>query len=212
MKQDKSGTRREPDRRYAARLAAAAGAVLLLACLCLWLMTSRPDITRESTRIGGPFSLVSDSGGNVTDQSFPGKYLAIYFGYTACRDVCPATLTTLAAALDRLGNKAAFVQPIFITLDPGRDTPQMLHQYVRAFSPRLIGLTGPVAALNAAEAEYHVSSYVNQEGANPASYTLDHGSVIYIIAPDGAFVAPVPASASEMTMAQAIARAIRPVS
>jgi protein SCO1/2 len=166
-------------------------------------MTPASDDPTRDAQVGGPFRLVADNGGLVTDRSFPGKYLVLYFGYTSCRDVCPATLTTLAAALDRLGHKSALVQPLFITVDPARDTQDVLHRYVTAVAPSLIGLGGTDAALRQVAAEYHVT--VIRHPA-PGGATLDHSSVLYLMAPDGRFVAPIPADASEMVMARALAR------
>jgi protein SCO1/2 len=185
-------------------LLAGASGVLLLASLMLWLLTPERPPHGEASRIGGPFTLVADNGAVVTEHSFPGKYLLVYFGYTACRDVCPATLNTVAAALNRLGGKAALVQPLFITVDPLRDTPAVLRRYVSAFSPRLIGLTGSQAALLQAEYAYRVTAILNQ--GQGAAYALDHSAVLYLMAPDGSFVAPIQAGTSEMVMVQAISR------
>ena len=178
----------------------------LLAFAWLWAVAAGTGTGGPAAgRIGGPFTLVADDGRTVTDRSFPGKYLIVYFGYTACRDVCPATLGTLSAAIGRLGTKAALVQPLFITLDPLRDDPATLHRYVKAFTPALIGLTGPPAELRRAAAEYRVVSVLHQEGS---AYAVDHSSVLFLMAPDGRLVAPVPAGASEMVMARAIARGL----
>jgi protein SCO1/2 len=103
--------------------------------------------------------------------------------------------------MDRLGRKASLVQPLFITIDPARDTPPVMQRYVAAFGPRLIGLSGTPAALRQVAEEYHVTS-VRRAGSDE----LDHSAVLYLIAPDGSFVAPVPADASESVMAQVIAR------
>ncbi len=190
-------------RRKPPGLAAAALAVLAFAALWIWL--ELPVEREADARVGGPFTLVADDGRIVTDQSFPGKYLIVYFGYTACRDVCPATLNTLAAAMGRLGAKAALVQPLFITLDPGRDSPAVLHRYVKAFAPTLIGLTGSPAELRQAADEYRVVNVLHQEGAE---YALDHSSVLFLMSPHGRLVRPVRADADEMVMAQAIARGL----
>ena len=96
--------------------------------------------------VGGPFALEDGNGRQVTDRDFRGKYMLVYFGYTFCPDVCPTTLNEVADALDRLGAKADRLQPIFITVDPKRDTPAVVKQYVAAFTPRLIGLTGSAGA------------------------------------------------------------------
>ena len=92
--------------------------------------------------IGGPFTLINGEGKPVTDGDFRGKYMLVYFGYTFCPDVCPTTLSKIAAAIDKLGSKADHVQPLFITIDPQRDTPTVIGQYTAALSPRLVGLTG----------------------------------------------------------------------
>jgi protein SCO1/2 len=190
--------------RAALALAAAGGTVLVCAGLLLWLLPAGGG----AARIGGPFSLVADDGRPITEHSFPGKYLLVYFGYTTCRDVCPETLNNLAAALPRLGAKAASVQPLFITVDPARDTPAALHRYVRAFGPTLIGLTGPPGELQKIARAYRVVSIPRQDPGAPASTAIDHSSVLYLMAPDGSFAAPIPAAASEMVMAQALARRI----
>jgi cytochrome oxidase Cu insertion factor (SCO1/SenC/PrrC family) len=180
----------------------AVAAILIAAGLIVW---ATPHMRPTVPGIGGPFQLTDDRGAPVTDRSFPGKYLIIYFGYSNCRDVCPQTLSTLAAALDRLGAKANRIQPLFITLDPLRDTIPVLHRYVTAFSPRLLGATGPEAELNRVAEAYHVT-HLQNDAAGPGRYTLDHSSVLYLMAPDGRFVAPIPADAQEMVIAQAIAR------
>ncbi len=169
-------------------------ALLLLAAGFSWLL---PRGTHAF--IGGPFSLVADDGRDVTERSFPGTYLLVYFGYASCRDVCPATLNTLGAAVDRLGAAGARVQPLFITVDPARDTQAVLRRYVAGFGGHLRGLTGPPAELHKVADEYGVVSEAN-------GGVIDHSSVIYMMAPDGRFVAPIPAGASEGVMAQAVAR------
>ena len=180
------------------------GVILLTASLLLWLDTQATSTHGAEAHIGGPFSLVDDHGTAVTERSFPGKYLVVYFGYTKCPDICPATLNTLAASLSRLGRKADLVQPLFITIDPARDTPERLHRYVSAFSTRLLGLSGTQAALDRVADAYHV---VRDARTSPM---LDHSSVLYLMAPDGSFVAPIPADASEMVMAKAIDRYLSP--
>ena len=92
--------------------------------------------------VGGPFTLQDGNGRQISDRDFRGKYMLVYFGYTFCPDVCPTTLNEVADALDHLGAKADRLQPIFITVDPKRDTPAVIKQYVASFSPRLLGLTG----------------------------------------------------------------------
>jgi protein SCO1 len=141
--------------------------------------------------IGGPFTLTEGSGKQVTDRDFRGKYLLVYFGYTYCPDVCPTTLNEVAAAMDKLGPKAARLQPLFITVDPGRDTPDVVKSYTAAFSPKLIGLTGTEAQIASVAREYRVYYAINRSDKNSTNYSVDHSSVLYLMGPDGKFIAPI---------------------
>ena len=203
MKTGRAAGRRKPGRRPRTSAAWAVAGVMLMSGGVLWLTTPAAS---PPNGVGGPFTLVADDGKPVTERSFPGKFLAIYFGYTACRDVCPTTMTNLAAALARLGMTGERVQPLFITVDPMRDTPAVLRRFVANFSPRLRGLTGSAEELGRVNREYHVVSVTHREGAAGADYAVDHSSVIFLLAPDGGFVAPIPADASEMVIARAISR------
>jgi protein SCO1 len=141
--------------------------------------------------VGGPFTLQNGDGQQVTDRDFRGKYMLVYFGYTFCPDVCPTTLSEVADAMDKLGAKADRVQPIFITVDPKRDTPEVVKQYVAAFSPRLVGLTGTPDQVAGVAKEYRVYFAEHRTGPGPNDYAMDHSSVLYLMGPDGRFVAPI---------------------
>jgi protein SCO1/2 len=198
MKTRSAAVRRQIEGRRALVLGGGgAAAILLMAAAVLW--ATSPAGTRQGGGLGGPFRLVADDGRTVTERSFPGKYLAIYFGYTSCRDVCPATLNTLTAALGRLGESARLVQPLFITVDPVHDTPAVLRNYVAHFSPVLLGLTGSAAEIGQVAREYGIVAISHGQA-------VDHSSVILLFGPDGALIAPIPADASEMVVAQALAR------
>ncbi len=158
--------------------------------------------------IGGPFTLVNDNGKTVTNKEFRGKYMLVYFGYTYCPDVCPTTLNSIAQAMDRLGAKAKQVQPIFITVDPHRDTPPVMKQYVSAFSPSLVGLTGTPAQIAAVAKEYRVYYAKHVTGPGPNDYSMDHSSIIYFMGPDGKFIAPIAAGDSGAEMAKDIAKLV----
>ena len=134
---------------------------------------------------GGPFALVDGTGASVSDQTYRGKWLLVFFGYTFCPDVCPTTLQSIADALERLGNLADRVQPLFITVDPKRDTPAVIGEYVRNFDPRIIGLTGSAEAIAAVAHEYRVYYAVQRTGDGPDDYLMDHSAVIYVMNPDG---------------------------
>ena len=139
----------------------------------------------------------------MTERSFDGRYLLVYFGYASCPDVCPVTLGTLADALDRLGDRAERVQPLFVTVDPDRDTPDVLRRYTAGFSPRLLGLTGTPRQLRDMEQEYRVTSVVHR---GPAGISVDHSSVLYLMGPDGRFITPIRADASAADMADVLGR------
>jgi protein SCO1/2 len=146
--------------------------------------------------IGGPFTLEDGSGKPVTDRDFRGKYMLVYFGYTFCPDVCPTTLTAVADAMDRLGPAAARIQPLFITVDPMRDTPAVVKQYAAAFGPRIEGLTGTPDEIAKVAREYRVYYAEHRTGPGPDDYSMDHSSVLYLMSPSGAFIAPVRADQS----------------
>ena len=146
--------------------------------------------------VGGPFTLVSGDGHTVTDHDFRGKYLLVYFGYTYCPDVCPTTLNAVAGALDKLGSTADRLQPLFITVDPRRDTPEVMKQYTADFSPRLLGLTGTPAEIAAVAKEYHVYYAEDRTGPGPNDYSMDHSSILYLMGPDGHFIAPIRADST----------------
>ena len=157
-------------------------------------------------RVGGPFTLVNDNGKTVSNRDFRGKYMLVYFGYTYCPDVCPTTLNSVAQAMTSLGARAKQVQPIFITVDPERDSPTVMKRYVSAFSPSLIGLTGTPAQIAAVAKEYKVYYAKHVTGPGPNDYSMDHSSIIYLMGPDGNFIAPIAASDSGPQMATEIAK------
>lgn len=197
-----AGDRRRRHRRALALLIAVFAVFLIGGAGSLWLL-SAPPIDQSAT-IGGPFRLTASDGKIVTDQDFRGKYLLIYFGYTICPDVCPTTLQSVAAALDVLGPKAASVQPLLITVDPARDTASVLAQYTAAFSPQLLGLTGTADEIAEVEKEYRVYTAIHRTGSGPDEYSVDHSSVLFLMGPDGRFIARLRADASGPEIASAI--------
>jgi protein SCO1/2 len=138
--------------------------------------------------IGGPFELTDHTGKRVSDRDFRGKYMLVFFGFTLCPDVCPTGLQVIAAALDKLGPKAEAITPILISLDPSRDTPAQLASYVQSFHPRLIGLTGTQAEIDAVAKAYRVYAKRVDDPKSTAGYTIDHSTFIYVMGPDGAYV------------------------
>ena len=154
---------------------------------------------------GGPFTLQDGDGRQVTDRDFRGKYMLVYFGYTFCPDACPTTLNEVVDALDRLGAKADHIQAIFITVDPKRDVPTVVKQYA-AFSPRLIGLTGSPEQIAQAAKTYRVYYAETRTGLGPNDYAMEHSSVLYLMGPDGEFVAPIRSDESGTQIAEDLSR------
>jgi len=145
-------------------------------------------VTTGTAEIGGPFTLTDHTGKRVTDKDFHGRFALVFFGFTYCPDVCPTELQTIARALDLLGEDAAKVTPVFITVDPARDDPETMARYVRAFHPRMVGLTGSPEEIAAAAKAYKVYYRAGKPSAPGANdYLVDHTSFIYLMGPDGAF-------------------------
>jgi protein SCO1/2 len=153
--------------------------------------------------IGGPFMLTNQNGKTVTDKDFLGKYLLVYFGYTYCPDMCPTGLQSIAASLDALGKDADKVQPLFITIDPARDTPAKLKEYVATFHPRIIGLTGTADQIATAAKSYQVY-YAKGEMVDDKDYVMDHSSLIYLMDKDGKFISVFDEEVDPVQLAKAI--------
>lgn len=188
--------RRRRERRALLGLMAATALLLCAAAGLRTLLVSRP-----AGETGGPYTLTDDTGHVVTEQAFHGRYTLLYFGYTHCLDVCPLTLATVTAALDRLGARGARVVPVFISIDPARDTPQRVHDYVTSFSPRIVGLTGDPQAIHAVAAEFHVMVRPRQATAPSGNnYQLDHSSMLFLMDGQNHLVSmfPVDSSAEEI--------------
>jgi cytochrome oxidase Cu insertion factor (SCO1/SenC/PrrC family) len=137
--------------------------------------------------IGGPFALIDHTGKPRTDTEFRGKLMLVYFGFTLCPDVCPTDLMAMGQAIDKLGAAGDAVQPLFVTVDPERDTPAHLADYVPSFHPRLIGLTGDAAQIRDAARAYRVY-YAKVELGAGAEYTVDHSGFIYLMDRNGKYL------------------------
>ena len=178
--------------------------VAFLAGRHYWGMIAGEDNTGAA--IGGPFTLVDTRGQTVTDADFRGQFMLVYFGYTYCPDVCPTSLSTIAAAFDILGDKAEAIKPIFITVDPERDTREAMTDYVAAFHPRLVGLTGTAEQVAAAARAYRVFfSKVQEEGNDPDDYLMDHSAYVYLMDRDGKYLTHFPHGIAPEEMARQLA-------
>ncbi len=160
----------------------------------------------DSTRIGGPFTLIDHGGRRVTDEDYRGSILLLFFGYTFCPDACPTTMQNVSDALDVMGPAAA-VQPLFISVDPDRDTPDVLAAYVRHFHPKIVALTGSLDQVQAIARAYRVRfNKVVIEGAAPGDYLIDHAAGIYVVDPDGTFFQYFPYETAPEVMARRLSR------
>jgi cytochrome oxidase Cu insertion factor (SCO1/SenC/PrrC family) len=154
--------------------------------------------------VGGPFELIDHTGSVRTERDFHGKLMLVYFGFTWCPDVCPTDLQAIGLALDKLGADAAGVQPLFISVDPERDTTDHLAEYVPLFHPRLIGLTGSADAIRRVADAYKVYYAKVSVGKNPSDYTIDHTAFIYLMDRDGNYLGFFPPGTSADRMIEII--------
>ncbi len=189
-----------------------------LICISLWLALTplrAQDVPARSPAeimdilmwnrepVGGPFELIDHSGRTRTEQDFRGRLMLVYFGFTYCPDVCPTDLQAIGLAMDKLGADSANVQPLFVTVDPERDTPAHLAEYVKLFHPRLIGLTGSAEAIRKAADAYKVY-YARVDLNKDAGYTVDHTAFIYLMDRDGDYLGFFPPGTSADRMVEII--------
>lgn len=157
--------------------------------------------------IGGPFTLVNGDGKTVTEKDFAGKYRIMYFGYTFCPDVCPVDVQNIGGAMKLLDKDnpklSAQIVPVFVTIDPARDTPAVVKQFTSAFYPRMVGLTGTAAQVDAAAKAYRVP-YAKR--VTPTGYLMDHGRQAYLIGPQGEPIALLPQDQSPQAIVAEIER------
>ncbi len=187
----------------------AAGAVVAYGLRPREQAPASPGPAQETTGqalIGGPFSLVDHTGRRVSEKDFLGKPLLVYFGFTNCPDICPSGLQVISAALDKLGDKADRVSAIFVTLDPERDTTQKLAEYMKSFSPRVLALTGSPDEVQAVVKAYRVYARKAPDPANPANYSIDHSSFMYLMDAKGKFSRHLPHTTTPEVIAAAITK------
>jgi cytochrome oxidase Cu insertion factor (SCO1/SenC/PrrC family) len=167
-------------------------ASLALAALALTQWPTKGPLGSGTALIGGPFTMVNQKGKTVTEKTFQGKYTIYFFGFTFCPDVCPTELQVLIAALKELGPDEAKITPVFVSVDPERDSPKIIGEYVANFSPRLVGLTGTPEQLAAMASAFHLyyKKVANENDAQ--NYGMDHSSILYLMAPDGKFAKHFP--------------------
>jgi protein SCO1/2 len=161
-----------------------AGAAMLVAAVLYVL----PGETTRPSSVGGPFRLLDHNGRVVTEANFKGRPFLVFFGFTHCPDICPTALFEMSEVLKRLGSDADKTAALFISVDPERDTPEKLKDYVSSFHPRVIGLTGTLAEIEAVAKAYR--AYAKKVPLDGGGYTVDHSAIVYLMDKEGRFVAP----------------------
>ncbi len=167
------------------RLLLVLGAVIVGALIAFGLERIQIATTPQ---VGGPFVLDGPDGRRVRDTDFRGRAMAVFFGFTHCPDICPTALARMTEVLDALGADADAVQPLFVSVDPRRDTPALLKDYVAHFSPRILGLTGSEAEIAAVARAYRVYYRINGDPQTNPNYLVDHSGFVYVIDRSGRFV------------------------
>jgi protein SCO1/2 len=168
--------------------AVAAGLVVCLLGLLLVLERSGAPVALPRAAVGGPFQLIDQSGQTVSNQNLKGHPFIVFFGFTHCPDFCPTALFEMSEILTRLGPDADKVAALFVTVDPERDTPAAMKDYLSSFDPHLRGLTGSPQAIAAMLKEYRV--YAKKVPQADGDYTMDHSTIVYLMDKDGQFVSP----------------------
>ena len=201
------------------------GLATMILVQAAWLLGAGPGLAHEAEKhpvskteakaggpaapfpfeVGGPFRLTDHNGREVSDEDFRGSYLLVFFGYANCERICPVGLSRMVEAIDLLGEDAARIQPLLITVDPARDTVEALAAHVPKVHPRLIGLTGTPTQLAAAAKAYRVET--EQVGTSwKGEPVFAHGSYIYLMGPDGRFATLLPPVLDAATMAETIGK------
>ncbi len=165
-----------------------AGLVLCFAVVLLVTRNLSSPVAQQIAAVGGPFKLIDQNGKEVSDQDLKGRPFLVFFGFTHCPDVCPTALFEVSQIMRALGPDAERTRALFITVDPERDTPAVLKEYLSSFDPRLTGLTGDPAALAAVAKAYRV--YYKKVPLDQGGYTMDHTAIVYLMDKEGRFVAP----------------------
>jgi protein SCO1/2 len=196
--------------RLTRRIAFAAIMLLAAAAIAAYALMSGPRGTQSTGEalIGGPFTMVNHKGETVTEKTFAGKPMLLFFGYTWCPDVCPTELQVMAEALRQLGDRGRDIQPILVSVDPARDTPKVLGEYVVNFGEQFVGLTGTAEQVKAMADAYRVFYARVENKDTPDAYLMDHSSIIYLMGADGKFLKHFTYSTDAKALAEGLAKAL----
>lgn len=196
-------------KRSALTFVLAAGALAgVLAAVVMLGNSGGPTVNSGKALIGGPFSLTDHTGKRVTEKDFASTKKLVFFGFTSCPDICPTGLQTIASALDQLGEKSSRIATLFITIDPARDTPEKLAEYVKSFHPRISGLTGSPEEIAAVAKAYRVYFQKVADEKNPGDYTVDHSAFLYLMDENGQYIRHFAHSVDPGTLAAELAKSL----
>ncbi|MDJ1158003.1 SCO family protein [Chelatococcus sp. SYSU_G07232] len=173
-------------RRLAIPLAAFLAGLLVLGAALILALSPGQQQAPGGAGVGGPFTLVRQDGQTVTEKDFAGAPFLVFFGFTHCPDVCPTTLFEVSEVLRAAGDKGKRVRALFITVDPERDTPEVMKSYLGSFDARIVGLTGSPAAIDAVAKAY--KAYAKKVPLKDGGYTMDHTAIVYLMDAKGRFV------------------------
>jgi len=177
--------------KYVVRVFAVVGIIAVTVALTAPLLRGklRPPVTPSGTAtIGGPFNLAATNGQSVSDRTYRGRWVLMYFGYTHCPDACPAALNNISAALEKLGGEANTLQPLFVSVDPARDTREVMNDYLKPFDPRIVGLTGTKDQIEDVVKEFHLYVSRMKSADHGDEHIIAHSTYIYLFDPQGTFV------------------------
>jgi protein SCO1/2 len=169
-------------------LAAFLGGLVLFSAVIFVVTGRSPAPLALQSAVGGPFKLTDQNDKPITDQDLKGHPFLVFFGFTHCPDVCPTTLFEISEIFRTLGPNTKDLRALFVTVDPERDTPAVMKDYLSSFDPRVVGVTGDPAAIAAVEKSYRV--YAKKVPLDGGNYTMDHTALVYLMDKDGHFVAP----------------------
>jgi protein SCO1/2 len=174
-------------RRVAVPLAALAFSLAVLAVALVLVLA--PPKNAGAPAVGGPFSLLNQDGKPVTERDFAGRPFLVFFGFTHCPDICPTTLFQISEMLGKMGDEGRDLRALFITVDPERDTPEVLKYYLSSFDDRIVGLTGDPVSVEAAIRAFR--GFARKVPGKDGDYTMEHTAFVYLMGPDGNFLGTV---------------------
>jgi protein SCO1/2 len=189
-------------------IVAAIAAVVVGLGLSFLIPVGKPDIEVSQSIIGGPFEMTNHLGETVTQETFKGRHMLVYFGYTFCPDVCPTELQSMTVALNDMGSKADAITPVFVTIDPERDDVAAVREYVGFFHPRLIGLTGTPAQVKTITDAFRVYYARARDTGETSDYLMDHSSIIFLMDEEGHYVTHIRTGTSPEAMARQLSDAL----